>query len=70
MARTRQNGKRKIIDTIMVLILVTGLGVLSYPFVRNSLNDLINQQLIRHYQAEANQKSKEEYNNNLKNWRR
>lgn len=65
MARTRQNGKRKIIDTIMVLILVAGLGVLSYPFVRNSLNDLINQQLIRHYQAEANQKSKEEYQQQL-----
>ena len=65
MARTRKNGKRKIIDTIMVLILVAGLGVLSYPFVRNSLNDLINQQLIRHYQAEANQKSKEEYQQQL-----
>ena len=65
MARTRQNGKRKIIDTIMVLILVAGLGVLSYPFVRNSLNDLINQQLIRHYQAESNQKSKEEYQQQL-----
>lgn len=65
MARTRQNGKRKIIDTIMVLILVAGLGVLTYPFVRNSLNDLINQQLIRHYQAEANQKSKEEYQQQL-----
>ena len=65
MARTRQNVKRKIIDTIMVLILVAGLGVLSYPFVRNSLNDLINQQLIRHYQAEANQKSKEEYQQRL-----
>ncbi|WP_413523394.1 class C sortase [Lactococcus raffinolactis] len=65
MARTRQNGKRKIIDTIMVLILVAGLGVLSYPFVRNSLNDLINQQLISHYQAEANQNSKEEYQQRL-----
>ena len=65
MARTRQNGKRKIIDIIMVLILVAGLGVLSYPFVRTSLNDLINQQLIRHYQAEANQKSKEEYQQQL-----
>lgn len=65
MARTRKNVKRKIIDTIMVLILVVGLGVLSYPFVRNSLNDLINQQLIRHYQAEANQKSKEEYQQQL-----
>ena len=65
MARTRQNGKRKIIDTIMVLILVAGLGVLSYPFVRNSLNDLINQQLISHYQAESNQKSKEEYQKKL-----
>lgn len=65
MARTRQNGKRKIIDIIMVLILVAGLGVLSYPFVRNSLNDLINQQLISHYQTEANQKSKEEYQQQL-----
>ena len=65
MARTRQNGKRKIIDIIMVLILVAGLGVLSYPFVRNSLNDLINQQLISHYQAEANQKSKEKYQQQL-----
>ena len=65
MARTRQNGKRKIIDTIMVLILVAGLGVLTYPFVRNSLNDLINQQLISHYQAESNQKSKEEYQQQL-----
>lgn len=65
MARTRKNVKRKIMDTIMVLILVAGLGVLSYPFVRNSLNDLINQQLIRHYQAEANQKSKEEYQQRL-----
>lgn len=65
MARTRKNIKRKIIDTIMVLILVAGLGVLSYPFVRNSLNDLINQQLIHHYQAEANQKSKEEYQQQL-----
>ena len=65
MARTRKNVKRKMIDTIMVLILVAGLGVLSYPFVRNSLNDLINQQLIRHYQAEANQKSKEEYQQQL-----
>lgn len=65
MARTRKNGKRKIIDTIMVLILVAGLGVLTYPFVQNSLNDLINQQLIRHYQAEANQKSKEEYQQQL-----
>ena len=65
MARTRKNVKRKMIDTIMVLILVAGLGVLTYPFVRNSLNDLINQQLIRHYQAEANQKSKEEYQQQL-----
>ncbi|WDN58175.1 class C sortase [Streptococcus parasuis] len=65
MARTRKNIKRKLIDTIMVLILVSGIGVLSYPFIRNSLNDLINQQLIRHYQEEANQKSKEEYQQQL-----
>ncbi|NQN91358.1 class C sortase [Streptococcus suis] len=65
MARTRKNIKRKLVDTIMVLILVSGIGVLSYPFIRNSLNDLINQQLIRHYQEEANQKSKEEYQQQL-----
>lgn len=59
--RPKKKTKRRLLDTIMVLILVCGIGVLSYPFVRNSLNDLINQQLIRHYQKEANQQSKEEY---------
>ncbi|HFI0620380.1 TPA: class C sortase [Streptococcus suis] len=65
MARTRKNIEKKLIDAIMILILVSGIGVLSYPFIRNSLNNLINQQLIRHYQEEANQKSKAEYQQQL-----
>lgn len=66
MARTTKNVKRKVLDSIMVIILICGVGVLSYPFVRNFLNDLINQQIINHYQKEANQTSKKAYQQQLK----
>ena len=45
----------------MGVVLACGIGILSYPFIRNSLNDLMNQQIIQHYQQQANQKSTEEY---------
>ncbi len=38
------------------VVLACGIGILSYPFIRNSLNDLMNQQIIQHYQQQANQK--------------
>lgn len=65
MERTKKNTKRKIVDTVMGVVLVCGIGILSYPFIRNSLNDLMNQQIIQHYQQQANQKSTEEYQQKL-----
>ncbi|MGU7942654.1 class C sortase [Streptococcus suis] len=52
-------------DTVMGVVLACGIGILSYPFIRNSLNDLMNQQIIQHYQQQANQKSTEEYQQKL-----
>lgn len=65
MERTKKNTKRKIVDTVMGVVLACGIGILSYPFIRNSLNDLMNQQIIQHYQQQANQKSTEEYHRKL-----
>ncbi len=49
----------------MGVVLACGIGILSYPFIRNNLNDLMNQQIIQHYQQQANQKSTEEYQQKL-----
>lgn len=49
----------------MGVVLACGIGILSYPFIRNSLNDLMNQQIIQHYQQQANKKSTEEYQQKL-----
>lgn len=65
MAVAKKNLRRRFLDTIMLLVLVVGIGVLSYPFVRDFLNDLINQQIIRHYQSQADQKSQEDYQRKL-----
>ncbi|HHT7812767.1 TPA: class C sortase [Streptococcus suis] len=65
MERTKKNTKRKIVDTVMGVVLACGIGILSYPFIRNSLNDLMSQQIIQHYQQQANQKSTEEYQQKL-----
>ncbi|MBM7153157.1 class C sortase [Streptococcus suis] len=65
MERTKKNTKRKIVDTVMGVVLACGIGILSYPFIRNGLNDLMNQQIIQHYQQQANQKSTEEYQQKL-----
>lgn len=65
MERTKKSTKRKIVDTVMGVVLACGIGILSYPFIRNSLNDLMNQQIIQHYQQQANQKSTEEYQQKL-----
>ncbi|HEM3536948.1 TPA: class C sortase [Streptococcus suis] len=65
MERTKKNTKRKIVDTVMGVVLACGIGILSYPFIRNNLNDLMNQQIIQHYQQQANQKSTEEYQQKL-----
>lgn len=50
----------RILDLLMVLILVGGIGILTYPFVEDSLNDFLAQQMITHYQKKANEKNKQE----------
>ncbi|KAF1303542.1 class C sortase [Enterococcus sp. JM9B] len=52
--------KFRILDIIMILILVGGIGIFAYPFVEDSLNDFLAQQLITHYQKEANEKNSAE----------
>lgn len=44
----------------MVIILVVGIGIFSYPFVEDSLNDFLAQQMIIHYQKQASNKNSEE----------
>ncbi|WP_165006930.1 MULTISPECIES: class C sortase [unclassified Enterococcus] len=46
-------GKRRLIDCLMLILLIIGIGVLSYPFVSDALNDYLDQQLIAHYQQKA-----------------
>ncbi|HAR1791429.1 TPA: class C sortase [Enterococcus faecium] len=45
----------RILDIFMAIILVAGIGIFSYPFVEDSLNDL-----IIHYQKQASNKNSEE----------
>lgn len=55
-------GKRRIriLDILMVLLLMTGVGVLAYPFVQDALNDYLAQELISHYQNQANKENEAE----------
>lgn len=50
----------RILDIFMVIILVVGIGIFSYPFVEDSLNDFLAQQMIIHYQKQASNKNSEE----------
>lgn len=65
MAKPKKQIMRRLLDFMMLTVLICGVAVLSYPFVRNLLNDIINQQIISHYQKEANQKSKDEFQKKL-----
>ena len=65
MAKPKKQIRRRLLDFMMLTVLICGVAVLSYPFVRNFLNDIINQQIISHYQKEANQKSKDEFQKKL-----
>ena len=41
----------------MILLLLIGVGIFSYPFISDALNNYLDQQIIAHYQAEANQEN-------------
>lgn len=46
----------------MLLLFVVGVGALAYPFVSDSVNDFLDQQIIRYYQERANRENEEEMN--------
>ncbi|EPE2437434.1 class C sortase [Enterococcus faecium] len=50
----------RILDIFMAIILVVGIGIFSYPFVEDSLNDFLAQQMIIHYQKQASKKNSAE----------
>ncbi|HAQ4684715.1 TPA: class C sortase [Enterococcus faecium] len=45
--------KRKLLDLLMLFLLLSGIGVLAYPFVSDALNNYLDQQIISHYQQQA-----------------
>ena len=58
--KRKQKRRVRILDILMVVILLTGVGVLAYPFVQDALNDYLAQELITHYQKQANEKNEKE----------
>lgn len=51
---------RRVLDILMILLLLTGIGIVSYPFVSDGLNTLLDRQLIAYYQQQANQENSQE----------
>ncbi len=45
--------KRKLLDLLMLFLLLSGIGILAYPFVSDVLNNYLDQQIISHYQQQA-----------------
>lgn len=45
--------KRKLLDLLMLFLLLSGIGILAYPFVSDALNNYLDQQIISHYQQQA-----------------
>ncbi|WP_125608160.1 class C sortase [Lapidilactobacillus bayanensis] len=56
---TKKNGKL-VTNILMMFVLIFGIGVLLYPFVYDSLNTILDQQIINYYQHKANQKDQEQ----------
>lgn len=54
--------KHIFIDIVMVLLFVIGVGAVIYPFVSDSVNDFLDQQIINYYQERANIENEEEMN--------
>lgn len=51
--------KKRMIDLAMMVLLLVGVAVLLYPFVNNTLNQFLDQQVINYYQKQANEKNKQ-----------
>lgn len=46
--------KKRVLDILMVMVMIGGLGALLYPLVGDALNNYWNQQVINYYQEKAN----------------
>lgn len=53
----KQKRGHQIVDRLMILLLLIGVGIFFYPFISDALNNYLDQQIIAHYQAEANQEN-------------
>lgn len=51
--------KRKLLDLLMLFLLLSGIGILAYPFVSDTLNNYLDQQIISHYQQQAVKENEE-----------
>ncbi|HFD1685026.1 class C sortase [Enterococcus sp. E4-152] len=51
--------KRKLLDLLMLFLLLSGIGILAYPFVSDALNNYLDQQIISHYQQQAVRENEE-----------
>lgn len=51
--------KRKLLDLLMLFLLLSGIGILAYPFVSDVLNNYLDQQIISHYQQQAVKENEE-----------
>ncbi|EOM66351.1 class C sortase [Enterococcus faecium] len=51
--------KRKLLDLLMLFLLLSGIGILAYPFVSDALNNYLDQQIISHYQRQAVKENEE-----------
>lgn len=51
--------KRKLLDLLMLFLLLSGIGILAYPFVSDALNNYLDQQIISHYQQQAIKENEE-----------
>ncbi|MGM0172955.1 class C sortase [Enterococcus sp. DIV0788_1] len=54
MKKQKRNKQRIFMDLFMMLLLLIGFGALLYPFVSDSLNNILDQQMINYYQHKAN----------------
>lgn len=52
--KQKQKKKRLFLDIVMMMVLLIGVGALLYPFVSDSLNNMLDQQIINYYQHKAN----------------
>lgn len=54
------NKRKWLVDLLMLVLFIVGVGAITYPFVSDTVSDLVDQQLINYYQGQANRENQEE----------